>query len=231
MKFTATILLALLCGVATITTIEAKCTKVCVAGCQFRRNDDKVKGKAMVCFESLPLCPMATQYYRAPCNRHGRLGFTSSLGPTVLPRLGVTWDEMDDDEYVGWGDSSRMKKILNGRGPGWDEMDEMDEDDESVGGWVKVAGGLIGRDLNRGVANGECNGRCQRRLRRMRFLSKCTKICVANCSGAGMVRFGKVMRCYESLPICKRTGNKKKPWSVSGRKNDYRACRTPKRRN
>ena len=162
MKFTATILLALLCGVATITTIEAKCTKVCVAGCPFRRNDDKVKGKAMVCFESLPLCPMGTQYYRAPCNRHGRLGFTSSLGPTVLPRLGVTWDEMDDDEYVGWGDSSRMKKILNGRGPGWDEMDE---DDESVGGWVKVAGGLIWKDIDRGVANGECNGRCQRRLR------------------------------------------------------------------
>ena len=160
MKFTATILLALLCGVATITTIEAKCTKVCVVGCPFRR-DDEGKGKAMVCFESLPLCPMGTQYYRAPCNRHGRLGFTSGLGPTVLSRMGVA-TVSDEDEYVGWGDSSRMKKILNGRGPGWDEMDE---DDESVGGWVKVAGGLIWDDIDKGVANGECNGRCQRRLR------------------------------------------------------------------
>merc|ERR1712072_148111 len=43
--------------------------------------------------------------------------------------------------------------------------DKMEEEDESVGGWVKVAGGLIWKDIDRGVANGECNGRCQRRLR------------------------------------------------------------------
>jgi hypothetical protein len=61
--------------------------------------------------------------------------------------------------------------------------------------------------------------------------AKCTKICVAYCSGAAKVKFGKVMKCYESLPVCKRTGNKRHPWSVSGRKNDYRACRPPKGRN
>ena len=43
----------------------------------------------------------------------------------------------------------------------WDE----EEGDESVGGWVSTAGGLIWKDMDRGVANGECNGRCQRRLR------------------------------------------------------------------
>jgi hypothetical protein len=147
----------------------------------------------------------------------------------VMEGPGYTWDE-DANDDVGGG---RVYGEYN-EGPytagaeyNWDE----EEGDESVGGWVSTAGGLIWKDMDRGVANGECNGRCQRRLRRMRFLSKCTKICVDNCSGAAKVRFGKVMRCYESLPICKRTGNKKKPWSVSGRKNDYRACRTPKRRN
>ena len=60
--------------------------------------------------------------------------------------------------------------------------------------------------------------------------AKCTKVCVAYCSGAAKVRFGKVMKCYEHLPVCKRTGHKQHPWSVSGRKNDYRACRPPKSR-
>ena len=52
---------------------------------------------------------------------------------------------MDDDESVGgWHETERMKKILNQRGPGWDEMG----DDEDVGnawtnGWLRhyCAGG------------------------------------------------------------------------------------------
>ena len=121
---------------------------------------------------------------------------------------------MDDDEYIGnaWNRGWLRHYCAGGPGPGqmaeWlryckmaagaDEMeeddesvggwhetermkkilnprgpgwDEMDEDDESIGGWVKVAGGLIWKDMERGVANGECNGRCHRRLRARRLRS------------------------------------------------------------
>jgi hypothetical protein len=60
---------------------------------------------------------------------------------------------------------------------------------------------------------------------------QCTRVCIAHCSGAAYVRFGPVYRCREDLPTCKRTGNSRHPWSVSGRKNDYRACNAPRRRN
>merc|ERR1719440_1562526 len=53
--------------------------------------------------------------------------------------------EEEDESVGGWEETERMKKILNPRGPGWDEMDE---DDESVGnawnrGWLRhyCAGG------------------------------------------------------------------------------------------
>ena len=61
--------------------------------------------------------------------------------------------------------------------------------------------------------------------------TNCECICTASCSGAGWARYGKLMQCYEDLPVCKRTGDKKKPWSVSGKKNDYRACRQPSNRD
>eukprot|EP00942_MAST-04A_sp_MAST-4A-sp1_P007746 g7746.t1 len=91
---------------------------------------------------------------------------------------GPGWDEMGDDEYIGnaWNRGWLRHYCAGGPGPGqmaeWLRYckmaagaDEMEEKDESVGGWVKVAGGLIWKDIDRGVANGECNGRCQRRLR------------------------------------------------------------------
>ena len=55
----------------------------------------------------------------------------------------------------------QREKKRSSRNLRWDE----EEGDESVGGWVSTAGGLIWKDMDRGVANGECNGRCQRRLR------------------------------------------------------------------
>merc|ERR1712100_175570 len=91
---------------------------------------------------------------------------------------GPGWDEMGDDEYIGnaWNRGWLRHYCAGGPGPGqmaewlrYRKMaagaDKMEEEDESVGGWVKVAGGLIWKDIDRGVANGECNGRCQRRLR------------------------------------------------------------------
>ena len=91
--------------------------------------------------------------------------------------VGHMTDE-DDDEYVGnaWNRGWLRHYCAGGPGPGqmaeWLRYckmaagaDKMEEEDESVGGWVKVAGGLIWKDIDRGVANGECNGRCQRRLR------------------------------------------------------------------
>jgi hypothetical protein len=81
----------------------------------------------------------------------------------VMEGPGYTWDE-DANDDVGGG---RVYGEYN-EGPykagaeyNWDE----EEGDESVGGWVSTAGGLIWKDMDRGVANGECNGRCQRRLR------------------------------------------------------------------
>ena len=91
--------------------------------------------------------------------------------------VGHMTDE-DDDEYVGnaWNRGWLRHYCAGGPTPGkmaeWMRYckmaagaDKMEEEDESVGGWVKVAGGLIWKDIDRGVANGECNGRCQRRLR------------------------------------------------------------------
>ena len=90
----------------------------------------------------------------------------------------IKFDMMDDDEYIGnaWNRGWLRHYCAGGPGPGqmaeWLRYckmaagaDKMEEEDESVGGWVKVAGGLIWKDIDRGVANGECNGRCQRRLR------------------------------------------------------------------
>ena len=49
---------------------------------------------------------------------------------------------MDDDESVGgWHETVRMKKILNQRGPGWDEMgDNEDVGNAWTNGWLRHYG-------------------------------------------------------------------------------------------
>ena len=56
---------------------------------------------------------------------------------------------------------------------------------------------------------------------------RCTKVCRGHFCRKGMFddSLKKYSRyCAEDLPKCKPTGDPRKRWSVSGRKNDYRPC-------
>ena len=74
------------------------CTKVYIG-----KTDKK---KVMVCLESLPECPMAHQYYKSPCRRHGRLSFTNPNPYQPISFNGRLIDEafdeaFDEDDDIG----------------------------------------------------------------------------------------------------------------------------------
>jgi hypothetical protein len=91
-------------------------------------------------------------------------------------------DELD--ENVGW-QGKLIREV--GKRVFKDELDN-----ENVGGWPKVVGGIIWEDMNRGVANGECNGRCHDMVD--------DDDCFENCRERGLSRRSCKRRCKHASP-------------------------------